>query len=451
MNFFFKDTGNGNVMLGVPDTETKILDHVPAAVYTIHYDKKHGTVSLIKKVDRYPDQDRKIYGNPEAFNSILLSDFARAPHGLGAIFYGNKGCGKTLQAESFCNKAIHAGYPIIVVSVDDPVDPTLLSMVAHGVGRCVIYIDEFGKAYPLKNSDGANTGQDTLIQMFSSTLLNNVMFLLTENSIGSISSVMVDRPGRIKYAKHFAGFGVAELKEMLEGKPVHRAVMDILEVYYARYTDQIDALELIAEHAVNATTPDEFYERIAYFNIQKPRLPIFNIEATGSHEGDNISYGGRLSSTMIYVDGVPHGIPREAVRALVDKLKKEGPSDHEDSSYGSTLRERAAVRFNVGGQDYLLVVDEFRPYEKGMFTLNEEGEAEVDYTVYRGTLTKYGPRSNMEDAVTSSLRKKKEKKNKTLVELTAQGMARDMQAELNEVVRNCISGSVMSVEAEDDE
>lgn len=89
-----------------------MYDKLPSNTYTICFEKMSGFY-LAKHTDIAVT--KKIYGVHEEKTNKVLRSFAAFERSLGVILSGNKGIGKSLFAKRLREKAVAAGYPVLIL------------------------------------------------------------------------------------------------------------------------------------------------------------------------------------------------------------------------------------------------------------------------------------------------------------------------------------------------
>jgi hypothetical protein len=155
---------------------------------------------------------KKFYGNVENQTNRVLSTFKLVKNNLGVLFSGPKGLGKSLTIRNICDRAIKDNFPVILVKENIG---NISDFIQKIVQPCVVVFDEFEKTYfdcTKEKNDDLET-QDSMLDLFDSTLSDKKLFLLSCNSIFDISEFLLSRPGRIHYHFKFDRVKVEEIRE----------------------------------------------------------------------------------------------------------------------------------------------------------------------------------------------------------------------------------------------
>jgi hypothetical protein len=194
-NIIIKDERNHRIISG---NAISILDRLPAAIYELSFNKETG-FSLNEVDNRFSIAD-KFYGEVQAITDRVLRTFDITEGNLGVLFSGPKGLGKSMTARNICAEAIRKNLPVILVTEHFENITPFIETISQSV---VIVFDEFEKLYPDRRRTDRNDidGQESLLNLFDSTLSGKKLFLLTCNDISDLSEYLLNRPGRLFY--HF--------------------------------------------------------------------------------------------------------------------------------------------------------------------------------------------------------------------------------------------------------
>jgi hypothetical protein len=194
-NIIIKDERNHRVISG---NAISILDRLPAAIFEVHFDKERGF--SLNEVDNRFSLAGKLYGEVETITARVLRTFDITSGNLGVLFSGPKGLGKSLTTRNICAEALKKGLPVILVTKHfENITPFIETICQPSV----IVFDEFEKIYPDQRRTEKDDidGQESLLNLFDSTLNGKKLFLLTCNGLYHVSDFLLNRPGRIHY--HF--------------------------------------------------------------------------------------------------------------------------------------------------------------------------------------------------------------------------------------------------------
>ena len=197
-NLVIKNDRNYEVFAG---NAVSVLDRLPAKIYELYFDEKRGF--SLNEADNGFNITQKLYGSVEKITGRVLLSFEKTEGNLGVLISGPKGLGKSLTARKICAEALAIGLPVILVKEN-------LGNIAPFIDTvnqpCVVVLDEFEKHYrnQTKNDMDELENQDSMLNMFDSTLAAKKLFLLTCNDTRNLSEYLLNRPGRIHY--HFKAY-----------------------------------------------------------------------------------------------------------------------------------------------------------------------------------------------------------------------------------------------------
>lgn len=240
--------------------DLKTFDKLPVGTYEICFHPMQG-FWLEKKDDITLTE--KVYGVHESKAEKILNSFKLTDRNLGVILSGNKGIGKSLTAKLMVQKAIKAGYPVIIVN--DCIKG-VASYIADIKQEVVVLFDEFDKTFKTNKRDENGGDQDEFLTLFDGLDCGKKLFIVTCNNLSDLSDFMVNRPGRFHYHLRFNYPSVDEIKEYLHDKLQEKYWGEIDEVVkFANLTDlNYDCLRAIA-FELNLGT--HFNEAIKDLNI----------------------------------------------------------------------------------------------------------------------------------------------------------------------------------------
>ncbi|MDR0676823.1 MAG: ATP-binding protein [Elusimicrobiota bacterium] len=206
-NIIIKDGNAYNIMQG---NSFDISEELPNKIFILNVNKfgyfleeeQSSEFNLVKK----------FYGDVEKQTSRILSTFKIFKNNLGVLFSGPKGLGKSLTIRNICDTAIKDNFPVILIKENLG---NVSDFIQKIVQPCIVVFDEFEKTYKDYNkekSDDLET-QDSMLDLFDSTMSGKKLFLLSCNSVNDISEFLLSRPGRIHYHFKFNRVKIAEVRQ----------------------------------------------------------------------------------------------------------------------------------------------------------------------------------------------------------------------------------------------
>ncbi len=211
----------------------------PAIYYIIK--SPTGTGYSLEKVSDKFDVPVKIYGNNNKIAIRVWNTYVQTKKSTGILLTGSPGTGKTLIGELISNIAIGNNLPVIMVS-DIEVNIEIISFISK-LSDVVVFFDEFSKNIDRKL-------QENSLTMFSDTTDTRKLFILTENDYMSVSKLIRDRPGRIRYHIDFERVSELVIREYCSEMGVGDSfVSDIMDKHKRAISFSFDHLKaLVTEH-----------------------------------------------------------------------------------------------------------------------------------------------------------------------------------------------------------
>lgn len=196
----------------------------------------------------------KIYGDHSQIERWLTSYEHNSEKNMGIILSGLKGTGKTITCQMLCQKAKR---PVIIIN--EPYrGSNFIDFITNPCFKdSIVFVDEFEKIYD-SNRYGDN-GRSPLdfLTIMDGNYNTRLMFLLTVNSM-TIDEHMVNRPGRIKYRKHYENLPVEIVDEVIDdllenkehAQSVHKFFETVGTVTYDLLVSLIKDMNLFKEDAI---------------------------------------------------------------------------------------------------------------------------------------------------------------------------------------------------------
>ena len=201
---------------------------------------------------------KRLYGEIPQLADFFYEGFKRRGYQGGVLLTGEAGAGKTELAKIICNKAIHEGLRVIDLN-NTRLIPEFIDYL-ETLNDVVLFFDEFGKIMP-------DRGQEKLLTLFSNPVGVKRIIIITENEIFRINSFIRNRPGRIRYSKHFDKVPLSTVKDYLEDKNVDEDFYnDVLSLYKRMPKFTFDHLQAIVDEYI--MFPDlEFKQILEVLNL----------------------------------------------------------------------------------------------------------------------------------------------------------------------------------------
>ena len=200
----------------------------------------------------------KLYGEIPKLADFFYEGFKRRGYQGGVMLTGEPGAGKTELAKIICNRAIKDGLRVIDLN-NTRLTPEFIDYL-ETLDDVVLFFDEFGKIIP-------DRGQDKLLTLFSNPAGVKRIIIITENERFRINSFIRNRPGRIRYSKHFDKVPLSTVKDYLEDKNVDEDFYnDVINLYKRMPKFAFDHLQAIVDEYL--MFPDlDFKEILEVLNL----------------------------------------------------------------------------------------------------------------------------------------------------------------------------------------
>lgn len=297
----------GDYIRAVRADMSKRTDKLPAEIFTI--DKSDTSGLRFKRDEPKFQLPSVLFGTKvHRIHDTIMADFKtnflvdtktgkwhlkKNAKSLGTILVGDKGCGKSQQAEYMCNTAIEkAGLPII--RIDKAYTLAVVKEAIKTAGPCVVYIDEYEKLYKnsrmdnnLKHGENGDViDEDELLTLFSDKSLKGVLFIITSNSRHKLSQYIVNRPERFKYCIDYRGVDSEVVKEVCASYKLEKGISDYICDYMEDSESSIDTAISLASSSVGFKNIDEMKELFDILNVPAPKIWQWIIYTkTGEAEG----------------------------------------------------------------------------------------------------------------------------------------------------------------------
>lgn len=272
------------------DNSVKVSEKLPNQAYTVSFSQMSGF-----SLSKYNDLEihEKIYGIHEAKAEKVFKSFLQFERNMGIILSGDKGIGKSLFAKMLSIKAIKNGYPLIIVNEYIPGIADFLNEIEQEV---VVLFDEFDKTFGSGRGKDSG-GQTELLTLFDGLSTGKKMFVVTCNELGSLSSFLINRPGRFHYHFRFEYPTPDEIREYLKDKlkEEYWGKIDKVVGFSLKVRVNYDCLRAIA-FELNCGLP--FEEAIKDLNILNLERESFTAKLFFT---DGTSIGGRKNRDF-YLD-----------------------------------------------------------------------------------------------------------------------------------------------------
>ncbi len=236
--------------------DSSVIQHtkLPPKVYDVNVSQTSGWyLTDIGGVEEYKITE-KIYGNHQQKVDKIFRGFSTIENrGMGVIFSGDKGLGKSLSMRLLILKALNNNLPVILVNHYIAGIADFLESIEQ---EAVVCFDEFDKTFGLvrynrMSSDNREDRSDPMVEML--TLFDGLgktkkLYVITCNNIRSLNEYLLNRPGRMHYHIRFECPRGEAVKEYLVDKCGKEQMAEISKVVKFSYRVPLnyDCLRAIA-------------------------------------------------------------------------------------------------------------------------------------------------------------------------------------------------------------
>ncbi len=196
-------------------------------------------IELEGPMKKIPDN---IYGKTGDRVLRYWKKYIKISNTLSILLVGDKGSGKSLEADLLCNVAIEKGKMAVLAVTGFEVTEQTIQFLEH-YDNVVLYFDEFSKHVRYQT-------QDLLLSLLTNTN-KNYLVVMTENDINTISNYIRSRPGRAWYRKVFDKLELDIIEDYLKQYPkvTTKFKEELLDKYKTAMTFSFDHLKaLVDEH-----------------------------------------------------------------------------------------------------------------------------------------------------------------------------------------------------------
>ena len=205
---------------------------------------------------------KKMYGNPEVLAQRYLKSFEVSDKNVGVLLTGTKGTGKSVLAKLICQMS---EYPVISIAGEYDGN-SLNSFFANVHQPVIVFIDEYEKVFNHQES------QESLLSLFDGTNSGKKLWLLTSNRRDKVSEYMLNRPGRIRYIKHYDTLEQEIIDEIIDDTLVNKANRDDLN----------RVLSIINTVSMDIVT-SRIHEMNVFDETAKESIKYMGIQPEGNH------------------------------------------------------------------------------------------------------------------------------------------------------------------------
>lgn len=259
----------------LPEDADEKNNQVPPNVYTVTK-TDDSKIYLEIKCAKYPLPD-KLYGKSIYRRSNIIADeYKRSDKSIGILLTGQKGCGKSNQAEYVCNCAMEAGMPVLFI--DKALTKEIMEDTIRRVGPCIVFIDEYSKIYR-SSHEIQHDQREELLTLFSDRTLPKCVFMLTDNQIHQMSSYMIERPGRFCFHFQYEGCDKDVIEDICNEYGCNDEIREFIVKHARNVKESIDSVLALARFGCRYDTVKNFTEVFEYLNVKRCKFPVYRLEA----------------------------------------------------------------------------------------------------------------------------------------------------------------------------
>ncbi len=208
--------GDGQIRIGSVSGIGDKLSNVGPKNYLIKQDRNNEFYLVETTGFKLPS---KVYGDVSITERWLKSYEQNSHKNLGILLSGLKGSGKTILAQKFC---VDSKKPVLILTEAFYGSNFIEFLSSPVFEECIVFIDEFEKIYPKDKMP------IDLLSLFDGNLTTKLVFLVTVNDVNLVSDFMINRPGRIKYRKHYENLELNTINEVIDDLLINKDNRDDL-------------------------------------------------------------------------------------------------------------------------------------------------------------------------------------------------------------------------------
>lgn len=258
------------------DESVQPHDKLPAGIYRIQFSKTGGYwLSKLDEDDHFTNLEQKLYGNHNAKIDKIFNRYTNTHSGLGVLFSGDKGMGKSLAVMTLAKRAIEElDLPVILVNNAYPNVAEYIS----SIDEAVVIFDEFEKVFQQEDADLENQ-QNQFLNLLDGFATTKRLYLFTVNDTKLVSDYLLNRPGRIHYHIKFRYPEADAVREYLldNTTSVDKQEIEKAVAFSATHKINYDHLRAIAQEL---NTGDTFTDIIEDLNIDPDDTQSLAVDVT---------------------------------------------------------------------------------------------------------------------------------------------------------------------------
>ena len=187
-----------------PTSEENLDIHhmLPVGTYIVLFDPKQGYYLEQSEDLKVPS---KLYGSAATSAQRILRAFHDRAVNTGVLLSGEKGTGKTMLSRTMSCELAKQHIPTLLIN-ERHMGDAFNKFITSITQPCLIIFDEFEKVYEREH-------QSTILTLLDGVFTSKKLFVFTCNDKYSLSSYMLNRPGRIFYHIRYRGLDAKAIEE----------------------------------------------------------------------------------------------------------------------------------------------------------------------------------------------------------------------------------------------
>ena len=248
----------------------KTFDQFEPNTYKINFSPMSGF--SIEKTQNLKPSENKVYGDHYQKIDKVIKTYDLMNRSLGILLSGDKGIGKSLFVQLLATKYIEKGYPVFII---DKSYPGLFNYIDSIQQEVVVIFDEFEKTFD-KYDDDVDSQHD-ILGLLDGTSSQKRLYLATINDLNSISSFLINRPGRFHYHFRFNYPSYDEVIQYLKETTSNVKESEIINA--AIFSQQVKLnFDMLRAIAFELNLGESFEDAVKDLNIIAQNIAEYRIE-----------------------------------------------------------------------------------------------------------------------------------------------------------------------------
>ena len=266
----------------VYDSSVEAYDGLPVGTYVVEFHPMMGF--SLRLVEDMAVGEARVYGSRRSKVDKIMRAWEASSRSLGVMLSGDKGQGKSLFLRMLARDALASGLPVVRVTQSFEG----IASFIDSLGEALVVFDEFEKVFPAggRRDENGTDEQAQFLGLFDGTSSTRRMYCVTVNDLLSVSSYLVNRPGRFHYHLRFA-YPTPEEVDLYLREQVAQDDPRIADA--VRFSSQVplnyDHLRAVA-FEMRADASGSFSDLVADLNIKAVESPRYLATAKYAQQED---------------------------------------------------------------------------------------------------------------------------------------------------------------------